>query len=74
MPILLSWNRRRAVFIALAAGAVLAAIGQKTQPLLILGAGFALLYEVRGSLIPSLVAHALTNGVTLGFLYGVVGS
>lgn len=43
-------------------------------PLFILGAGFALLYEIRGSLIPSIVAHALTNGVTLGFLYGLVGS
>jgi membrane protease YdiL (CAAX protease family) len=43
-------------------------------PLFILGAGFALLYEIRGSLVPGMVAHALTNGVTLCLLYGLVGT
>ncbi|NUN16462.1 MAG: CPBP family intramembrane metalloprotease, partial [Myxococcales bacterium] len=38
-------------------------------PLFALGAVFALLYEATGSILPSIVAHAMHNLASVGMLY-----
>jgi len=42
-------------------------------PLWLLGSAFAVFYELRGSVLPGVVAHALVNGASLCLLYGIVG-